>query len=70
MDTFSTLSRIGACGTGALAISTLMSWSLVLSTSTVPSAAPTQARLQAAAPAPSRSHHLALARSGPAVLVD
>jgi hypothetical protein len=70
MDTLSTLTRVTACGAGALAITTLMSCSFVLSTSTVPSATTAQAPLQAAAPAPSHSRHFAFARSGPAVLVD
>jgi len=70
MDTLSTVTRTAACASGALAITTLLSWSFVLSTASAPSATTIRAPLQAAAPAHSRSHHFAFARSGPAVLVD
>jgi hypothetical protein len=69
MDMISTL-RTLACAAAALAITMFLSWSFVFSTSTVPFGRTAQAPLQATAHAPSHPHHLAFARSGPAVLVD
>jgi hypothetical protein len=55
-----------ACGMGALAITAVMSWSFVQSTSTAPGATPTvkMAKLTI------QQRHVWFGRSQPAVLVD
>jgi hypothetical protein len=68
MSTLNTSLKTLACGMGALAITAVMSWSLVQSTSTVPgaSAAPT-ARV---AKLTIQQRHVWFGQAQPAVLVD
>ena len=66
MNALNTLTKAAACGLGALAITAVMSWSFVTSTSTAPAATPV-ARM---AKLTIQQRHVWFGQSQPAVLVD
>jgi hypothetical protein len=67
MNTLHTTLKTLACGMGALAITAVMSWSLVASTATVPGAAASTAQV---AKLTIQQRHVWFGQSQPAVLVD
>jgi hypothetical protein len=69
VNVMSTGLRALACGVGALAITTVMSWSLVHSTSTPPMASAVS-QTQQVANLSIQQRHVWFGQSQPAVLVD
>jgi hypothetical protein len=67
MNALNTTLKTLACGMGALAITAVMSWSLVASTATVPNAATPTAQV---AKLTIQQRHVWFGQSQPAVLVD
>jgi hypothetical protein len=70
MNALNSATKMVTCGFGAVAISMIMSWSVVTSTAVVPFATASTASHVRMAGNQSRPHRLVLAKSGPAVLVD
>jgi hypothetical protein len=62
--------KVLACVTGALAITAVMSWSLVMSTSSAPSAARSSSPYAYVAKITIQKRHVWFGQSQPAVLVD